>query len=1360
MSEGNKAYYLGLDIGTDSVGYAVTNEDYELMKFRGEQTWGTTTFEAANLADVRRMSRGARRRNDRKKQRVQLLAEIFAPEICAVDPNFFIRRKESALFAEDSRHGVKIFEGGISDSEYHRRYPTIHHLIFDLMTAREPRDIRLVFIVCSWLLKNRGHFLYDSSMDEMRSFSSSYEAFREHLFQEYSCGLPWGEDISADTVAEIMQSDAGVTRKQNMFKEKVFGGKKPAKNADEEFPLSRDAVVRLLSGGKLAPKDLFLNEAYADIDSLSLNMDEENFERIIAELGDDAALLLLMRDMYDCALLGAILKGCGSISEAKIEVYEQHAEDLKWLKYFIRKYRKEDYKKIFRDAEAENYTAYSYNGKSLNAEDVGKLKKKADKESFSKFLKKMTENIQVEEQDAEKYNDMLERLDSRSFLPKQKDGDNRVIPQQLYRYELVEILKHAKNYLPLLRETDEDGLSNEEKILSIFDFKIPYFVGPLNQRSPHAWLERKAGKIYPWNFEKMVDFDKSEQQFIRRMTNTCTYLPGEDVLPACSLLYSRFAVLNEINNLKINQNSIPVEVKQEIYENVIKKAPGRISRKKIEDYLKSRGYMNRGDELSGIDIMMTSNLKPYQSFGSLISSGILTEEQAENIINHAAYSEDKNRMARWLELNFPSLSEKERKYILRLKLKGFGRFSEKFLNGIIGCEKNGTGEAMSIIEALWETNDNLMQLLSEKYRFKEQTEAFVSEYYSDPENKKTLSERLSDMYISNAVKRPIMRTLDITSDVVKAMGGAPEKIFIEMARGGAPEQKGKRTVSRLDRITELYKQIKGGETEELQKELEAMGEKADNRLQSDKLFLYYMQLGKCMYTGEAIRLSELSSKIYDIDHIYPQSKVKDDSILNNKVLVLSTANASKKDIYPIEEPIRKKMFGFWDYLKKNSLITEEKFHRLTRASGFSEDELQGFINRQLVETRQSTKAVARLLKEKYPETEIVYVKAGMVSEFRNEFEMIKCRSVNDLHHAKDAYLNILVGNVYHEMFTKRRFDVKSKYNVSVKSVFKNAQKPYGRLVWRGEADIAKAKRALSKNTALLTRYSFCRNGVLFDQLPLKAGSDLIPRKKELPSEKYGGYNKPTASFYLPVSYTMGKKKDVIFAPVELRFKERVLNDEKFAAEYLGTLISEINGGKEISDVRLLLGGRIIKINTVLSLDGMPVTIRGKSNRGKEIIISGLMPLKMSPEDERYIKRLEAFCEKKKNKNPNISLNEEYDRISGEENLRIYGILKDKLKNTLFVKCPGNIYEILEKGEEKFTALSAEEQVFCLMSIVSWFNGAKTCDLLSIGGSKMSGVKRVNSRLSAWKKLYDDVRIIDMSASGLFVSRSENLLNFL
>ena len=83
---------------------------------------------------------------------------------------------------------------------------------------------------------------------------------------------------------------------------------------------------------------------------------------------------------------------------------------------------------------------------------------------------------------------------------------------------------------------------------------------------------------------------------------------------------------------------------------------------------------------------------------------------------------------------------------------------------------------------------------------------------------------------------------------------------------------------------------------------------------------------------------------------------------------------------------------------------KKKYERLTRVTPLTDSELSDFIARQLVETGQSTKAVAELFKVMYPSTEVVYVKASTVSDFRHQYEMLKCRSVNDLHHAKDAYL--------------------------------------------------------------------------------------------------------------------------------------------------------------------------------------------------------------------------------------------------------------------------------------------------------------------------------------------------------------------
>ena len=55
-------------------------------------------------------------------------------------------------------------------------------------------------------------------------------------------------------------------------------------------------------------------------------------------------------------------------------------------------------------------------------------------------------------------------------------------------------------------------------------------------------------------------------------------------------------------------------------------------------------------------------------------------------------------------------------------------------------------------------------------------------------------------------------------------------------------------------------------------------------------------MGRCMYSGEEIDIDELMQKNskWDIDHIYPQSKIKDDS-LDNMVLAKKVINNSKQN---------------------------------------------------------------------------------------------------------------------------------------------------------------------------------------------------------------------------------------------------------------------------------------------------------------------------------------------------------------------------------------------------------------------------------------------------------------------------------
>ena len=94
-------YYLGLDIGTNSVGWAVTDPSYRLERFHKKDMWGIRLFEQADTAADRRTKRTNRRRLQRRHKRIQLLQELFAEEMAKVDDTFFLRLNESKLHFED-----------------------------------------------------------------------------------------------------------------------------------------------------------------------------------------------------------------------------------------------------------------------------------------------------------------------------------------------------------------------------------------------------------------------------------------------------------------------------------------------------------------------------------------------------------------------------------------------------------------------------------------------------------------------------------------------------------------------------------------------------------------------------------------------------------------------------------------------------------------------------------------------------------------------------------------------------------------------------------------------------------------------------------------------------------------------------------------------------------------------------------------------------------------------------------------------------------------------------------------------------------------------------------------------------------
>ena len=490
------------------------------------------------------------------------------------------------------------------------------------------------------------------------------------------------------------------------------------------------------------------------------------------------------------------------------------------------------------------------------------------------------------------------------------------------------ILKKAQNYLPFLKEKDESELTVSERILRLFTFQIPYYVGPLGENSKTGWVvRREGGRVLPWNIDEKIDMSATSEAFIGNLIRKCTYLSDEKVMPKASLSYERYCVLNEINNICIDGERLDTELKQKIYTECFMKGK-RVTRKQICNYLVAQGCIKSDEQVTGIDINVNSSLSSYGKMFAIFGEHLKEDairKVAEEIIYWGTIFSDSKKMFRkhltkYVEQGI--LGESQVKRILGYKFKDWGRFSKALLT-LQGIDKS-TGELLSLENAMWEYSLNFMELInSDDFTFKDElanrrTSAIksLSEFtYED----------LEDTYFSVPVKRMIWQTILVVREIEQIMGYAPKKVFVEMAR--SEEEKGDkgRKDSRGTQLLELYKNIKNTENHDWKKEISEANE--SGKLRSKKLYLYYTQMGRDMYTGEEINIDMLyDDSMYDIDHIYPRHYVKDDSIVNNLVLVNRRANQDiKKDLYPIPDKIisNPKVQELWKMLHKQNLITDE-----------------------------------------------------------------------------------------------------------------------------------------------------------------------------------------------------------------------------------------------------------------------------------------------------------------------------------------------------------------------------------------------------------------------------------------------------
>lgn len=1361
-----KEYFLGLDIGTSSLGWAVTDTNYKILRAKGKNLIGVRLFEEGKTAEERRLFRSSRRRTARRKERIKLLQELFAEEINKIDPTFFQRLKESKYYLEDKTDKDCPFalfnDEGFTDKEYHEKYPTIYHLRKDLIESDEKKDIRLIYLAIHNIIKNRGHFLLgDKNIDAVKSFEDAKNSFVE-AFAEIGIEI------------EILNED----RFENTLKDSSLNKRDKFKNLNDDIAIKYEdkielkdkekkvkELLKLLTGQNTNIKKGFdneelVNESGKDIsitfDSDSYEQDLEEIENLLTE--SEMNFLEGIKKTYDWSILANILNGESYLSDAKVATYEKHKKDLEDLKNVIKKYAPDEYKKMFSELDDKKANYVRYTGHYI----VNKKKvypgKKVTQEEFCKNVLSILKKIKHKDPIIDRIMDECEKL---TFMPKQIDKRNGVLPYQLHQEELKKIITNAEKYYNFLNEKDSNGYVTKEKIEKLLTFRIPYYVGPLNDKhkeSGFCWIEKKSNeKIYPWNFDDVVDKDKSAENFIMRMTNKCTYLVGEDVLPNQSILYSKFRVLNELNNLKINGEKPDVEVKKKIYKELFLTGKS-VTTKKIKSFYKKEFGIDV--EVSGIDGDFKNKMDSYSKIKSILGDVESNMEMAENIILWSTVlGSEKKMLRKKIKAAYPQLDEKQIEKLVSINFTGWGRLSKKFLTGI-KANIDGNND-ISIIEAMEETNYNLMQLLSNQFEFIEIINKHNNNLNEDLDiNNLDYDSLMEDLYASPAVKRSIWQTILVVKEIQEVMGCEPKRIFIETPR--RHEEKN-RTESRKDKLELCYKNCKEEEEKQLLKEIEG---KEVGDFKSINLYLYYTQMGRCMYTGEKIELSQINNKkYYDRDHIYPRSKTKDDSIRNNLVLVKRESNRKKSDNYPIEPSIQSKQNAFWNVLLKKGLISDEKYNRLTRKEELTSEELSNFIKRQIVFTGQSTKAVASIFGKIMRESEIVYTKAENISDFRKEIDFVKVRELNDLHHAHDAYLTIVVGNIYHLKFTKdvNKFvaNGKEEYNLGKmyeRNVERNGEKAWiadiknkkGEVIKEGTKKIV--KDMLYKGGVIFTRYSYIGKGMLSDQniiskCKIKKGTKYLPIKSNnneyLAIEKYGGYNSIKIAFFAYVE-SEGKKGEKIrtLEGIPIYIVKNSKNECEDIKKY-------IERSDNLNNPIILIPK--IKKDSFFEIDGYPLHISAKSGE-KQITMKSAVQLKIDYKTVKYIKNVIKYVD-----NGSFDLNIEKNlEITKEKNLKVYSELSDKMIEGIYSKRPAisSVIKIISNGKEKFEKLSIYEQSEQIKKILRLFNTtSESIKLNAIGGSSTgNGELKISKEISKANKAV----LINQSPTGLFERRIDLL----
>ncbi len=570
-----------------------------------------------------------------------------------------------------------------------------------------------------------------------------------------------------------------------------------------------------------------------------------------------------------------------------------------------------------------------------------------------------------------------------------------IFTKSSYKKEIEEILNTNAKYYDFI---DEEFIKT---YLEIFMYKRDYSQGPGSKNSRTDYGVYRTTKDENGEYETWTNI-------FAVLIGKCSIYKEELRGSRASLLAEKFNCLNDLNNIKVKGEKLPLAYKQDLFNYIVEEEKN-VTANNIILKLKKEFNIEKDDDKSIKGLR--EDTKGKKLLHTLEVFHKVKEGAKKENINLDVIMKDYDKIMDALTLNTDKESisaELEKLGITDNKTIEFFVMIKNKHSSKINKWHSFSHKALKVVgEELYKRQEEQMTIITEMGLVKTDEEKY--------KGKLVPFDLVVEEIYNPVARKSIREALKITNELRKKYGEFKD-IVIEMARDDNDEEERKNKAS----FNKANVKLKEDSIKEFNSELGREIKDTDfynHKKLGLKIMLWYKQQGVCLYSGEKINVHKLVTDqgYYEIDHIIPESISFDDS-QSNKVLVLSVENARKGKKTPYQ--YLNNNGRTWDYNKFYNFVTsKESKNRLTKRAirnlTFEEDitkqeVLQGFYARNINDTRYASKVVLNTLQTYFKVnetgTKIKVVNGSFTNQFRKRLRLDKDRDESYAHHGIDALI--------------------------------------------------------------------------------------------------------------------------------------------------------------------------------------------------------------------------------------------------------------------------------------------------------------------------------------------------------------------